>query len=48
MSALRQHAGHTLTRMGAQLLDSGESKPGSVIDMVARVRAMVQPAAAAE
>jgi hypothetical protein len=46
VAALRHHAGHSLQSLGAALLDSGDSKPGTVIDMLARVRAMVQPVAA--
>jgi hypothetical protein len=42
-AALRHHAGHSLKTFGERLLDSGDNRPGSVIDMLARVRAMVQP-----
>lgn len=48
LAALRQHAGHSLTRLGAHLLESDDERPGAVIDMVARVRAMVQPEAVSE
>ena len=43
MAALRQHAGYSLRTLGERLLDSGDNRPGSVVDMLARVRAMVQP-----
>ncbi len=43
VAAMRHHAGFSLQALGQKLLDSGDSRPGSVIDMVARVRAMVQP-----
>ncbi|MBA3741336.1 hypothetical protein [Sporichthya sp.] len=44
VTAMRHHAGHSLQNLGAALLDSADSRPGSVIDLVARVRALVQPA----
>ena len=43
VAALRQHAGYSLRALGERLLDSGDSRPGSVVDLLARVRAMVQP-----
>jgi hypothetical protein len=43
MAALRHHAGYSLQALGGRLLDSGDSKPASVVDLLARVRAMVQP-----
>jgi hypothetical protein len=44
MAALRQHAGYSLRTLGERLLDSGDNRPGSsVVDILARVRAMVQP-----
>jgi hypothetical protein len=43
VAALRQHAGYSLRTMGERLLDSGDNRPGSVVDMLARVRAMVAP-----
>lgn len=47
VAALRHHAGHSLQTLGGRLLDAGDSKPGTVIDLLARVRAMVQPLDAA-
>lgn len=42
-AALRHHAGYSLKAIGERLLDPGDNKPGSVIDMLARVRSMVAP-----
>jgi hypothetical protein len=42
-AALRQHAGYSLKTLGERLLDSGDNRAGSVTDMLARVRTLVQP-----
>ena len=44
VAALRQHAGYSLRTLGEKLLDSGDNRPSaSVVDILTRVRAMVQP-----
>jgi hypothetical protein len=45
VAALRQHAGFSLKSLGESLLDSGDGRPPSAADLLARVRALVQPGA---
>lgn len=43
VTALRHHAGFSLKALGELLLDSGDRRPTPTADLLARVRAMVQP-----
>ena len=43
LAALRHHAGFSLKTLGERLLDTGDGGPPSANDLLARVRAMVQP-----
>jgi hypothetical protein len=43
MAAMRSHAGFALRELGNRLLDTGDGRPVSVPDVLARVRAMMQP-----
>ncbi len=45
LAALRQHAGFSLKSLAESLLDSGDGPPTSATDLLARVRALVQPVA---
>lgn len=44
VAALRLHAGFSLRALGEWLLESGERAPDAATDLMARVRAIVQPA----
>lgn len=45
VAALRHHAGYSLKTFGDWLMESGEVKPATVTDLLARARALVQPGA---
>jgi hypothetical protein len=47
LAAMRSHAGFAMREFGNRLLDAGDGRPLSVPDVLARVRAMMQPSDAA-
>lgn len=43
LNAMRSHAGFAFKEFGNRLLDTGDARPLSVPDLLARVRAMITP-----